>query len=179
MPSTTTGLLAPTPKHLVLSSLQMLRQVMKSSASARLTSVVRGEARARTLSMLMRAMIRVWAYIVGTGGTGRVSFQLGDTWVNGCAAQKGQESIREAFSWTSYIAFFDMFLFFFMLRCLVCSDSGVVRTLPFTAFIFGHRSSKHFSPCAHQWLKKYTITQDSRGLRLVETTTHLFKRIQT
>ena len=64
MPSTTAVLLAAMFKHRVLSLLQILRQVTKSSASARLLFVIRGEARARAFSML-RAMIRVWVYIVG------------------------------------------------------------------------------------------------------------------
>ena len=65
MPSTTAVLLAAMFKHRVLSLLQILRQVTKSSASARLLFVMRGEARAREFTMLKRAMIRVWVYIVG------------------------------------------------------------------------------------------------------------------
>ena len=67
MPSTTAVLLAAMFKHRVLSLLQILRQVTKSSASARLLFAIRGEAkaRARAFSMLKRAMIRVWVYIVG------------------------------------------------------------------------------------------------------------------
>ena len=64
MPSTTAVLLAAMFKHRVLSLLQILRQVTKSSASARLLFVIRGEARARAFSMLKRAMIRDWMYIV-------------------------------------------------------------------------------------------------------------------
>ena len=77
MPSTTAVLLAAIFKHRVLSLLQILRQVTKSSASARLF-VMRGEARAKALSMLNAAMIKVWVYIVGTEGTEHVWLLLGD-----------------------------------------------------------------------------------------------------
>lgn len=78
MPSTSAVLLAAMFKHRVLSLLQMLRQVTKSSASARLLLVMRGVAKARALSMLKRA-IRVWACIVGIEELGRVRFWFGDT----------------------------------------------------------------------------------------------------
>ena len=79
MPSTTAVLLAAMFKHRVLSLLQILRQVTKSSASARLLFVIRGEATARAFSMLKRAMIRVWVYIVGVEETEHAWLLLDDT----------------------------------------------------------------------------------------------------
>ena len=79
MPSTTAVLLAAMFKHRVLSLLQILRQVTKSSASARLSFVIRGDARARAFSMLKRAMIRAWVYIVGIEETEHVWLSLVDS----------------------------------------------------------------------------------------------------